>query len=157
MTDGRFVEVIGDQPRSISDEYDPTVEVSVVIPTYDEADNIADLLRRLSSALTTSGMGFELIVVDDDSPDSTWLVAADLTDEIPELVVLRRKEASGLATAVIGGCEDRPHHYGEINITRVISENLLPNNGSLRKLYFATMDALDGGRGTHFPTLGRKT
>mgnify|MGYP000878733328 CR=1 FL=1 len=116
MTDGRVVEVTGDQPRLISDEYDPTVEVSIVIPTYDEADNIADLLRKLSDALTTSGMGFELIVVDDDSPDSTWLVAADLTDEIPELVVLRRKEASGLATAVIGGWSyARGHLLGAID------------------------------------------
>ena len=103
MTDGRIVEVTGDRPRPISEEYDPNVEVSLVIPTYDEAGNIADLLRRLSSVLTASEMGFELIVVDDDSPDGTWRVAADLTDEIPGLVVLRRKEASGLATAVIGG------------------------------------------------------
>ncbi|MEE2767684.1 MAG: glycosyltransferase [Actinomycetota bacterium] len=103
MTDGRVVEVTGDQPRPISDEYDPTVEVSLVIPTYDEADNIADLLRRLNHVLAASGIGFELIVVDDDSPDSTWRVAANLTDEIPGLVVLRRKEAIGLATAVIDG------------------------------------------------------
>ena len=103
MTSGKVVKVTGDQPRPIPDGYDPTIEVSLVVPTYDEADNIGDLLRGLHAALTATGVGFELIVVDDDSPDETWRVAAGLTTEIPELTVIRRKEATGLATAVIGG------------------------------------------------------
>ena len=103
MTSGNVVEVTGDQPRPIPDGYDPTIEVSLVVPTYDEADNVGDLLRGLRSALTATGVGFELIVVDDDSPDETWRVAAGLITEIPELTVIRRQEATGLATAVIGG------------------------------------------------------
>lgn len=103
MTSGKVVEVTGDQPRTIPDGYDPTIEVSLVVPTYDEADNIGDLLRGLHAALKATGFGFELIVVDDDSPDETWRVAARLATEIPELTVIRRKEATGLATAVIGG------------------------------------------------------
>jgi len=103
VTSGQVVEVTGDQPRPIPDGYDPTIEVSLVVPTYDEADNIGDLLRGLHAALTATGVGFELIVVDDDSPDETWRVAAVLTTEIPELTVIRRQEATGLATAVIGG------------------------------------------------------
>jgi len=103
VTSGKVVEVTGDQPRPIPDGYDPTIEVSLVVPTYNEADNIGDLLRGLHAALTATGVGFELIVVDDDSPDETWRVAAVLTTEIPELTVIRRQEATGLATAVIGG------------------------------------------------------
>ena len=47
MTSGNVVEVTGDQPRPIPDGYDPTIEVSLVVPTYDEADNVGDLPENL--------------------------------------------------------------------------------------------------------------
>lgn len=46
---------------------------------------------------------YELIVVDDDSPDRTWEAALSLTPEYPQLRVMRREEERGLSTAVIRG------------------------------------------------------
>ena len=103
MTSSKVVEVTGDQPRPITDKYDPAIELSLVVPTYEEADNISGLLRGLHAALSASRVGFEIIVVDDNSPDETWRIAVGLTAEIPQLTVIRRREATGLATAVIGG------------------------------------------------------
>jgi len=104
-------EQVGGRASTIAPDAEPAVRLSLVIPTYDEAANIEGLLRRLHQVLAATGAGFELIVVDDDSPDRTWEVAARLADEIPQLRVVRRTGASGLATAVICGWS---HARGEV-------------------------------------------
>lgn len=110
MTDDAVVEV-GDHPTAISAEHDPAVILSLVVPTYDEADNIEALLRSLHDVLTGCRVGFEILVVDDDSPDRTWEVARNLASELPGIRVIRRTGASGLATAVTCGWA---HARGEI-------------------------------------------
>ncbi len=111
MSDVPLLELAGDQPAPIGPTADPAVRLSLVIPTYDEAANVAALVRRLHEVLTASGVGFELIVVDDDSPDRTWEVAAGLARDLPNLRIIRRTGASGLATAVICGWS---HARGEV-------------------------------------------
>ena len=110
MTGHAVVEVDG-QPLSLSRDHDPSVRLSVVVPTYDEASNIEALLRGLHRTLSATGVGFEVLVVDDDSPDRTWEVAGALVDDLPGLRVLRRRGASGLATAVTCGWA---HARGEL-------------------------------------------
>ena len=53
--------------------------LSVVIPTYNEAENIARMITDLSQELGTHRITNEIIVVDDDSPDLTWKRAEELT------------------------------------------------------------------------------
>lgn len=78
--------------------------LSLVIPTYNESQNIEKLIKALSSLLTpVMQCNYELIVVDDDSPDRTWEVAQSLEKEYPQLRVIRRKQERGLATAVLSG------------------------------------------------------
>jgi len=110
VTGHAVVEVDG-QPLSLSRDHDPSVRLSVVVPTYDEASNIEALLRGLHRTLSSTGVGFEVLVVDDDSPDRTWEVAGALVDDLPGLRVLRRRGASGLATAVTCGWA---HARGEL-------------------------------------------
>ncbi|NWF58299.1 MAG: glycosyltransferase [Fischerella sp.] len=77
---------------------------SLVIPTYNEAGNIKAIIRILSTLLDESIPGeYELIVVDDDSPDGTWEVAQSLMLEYPQLRVMRRQDERGLSSAVIRG------------------------------------------------------
>lgn len=77
---------------------------SLVIPTYNECRNIQSIVEKLSQLLDGIIPGdYELIVVDDDSPDRTWEVALSLTPEYPQLRVMRREEERGLSTAVIRG------------------------------------------------------
>ena len=102
MTGDAVVEV-GDHPTAVSAEHDPAVVLSLVVPTYDEAANIEPLLRSLHGVLTERNVRFEILVVDDDSPDRTWEVAGRLVSELPGLRVIRRTGASGLATAVTCG------------------------------------------------------
>ncbi|MDB9444872.1 glycosyltransferase [Anabaena sp. CS-542/02] len=78
--------------------------LSLVIPTYKEKDNIQKVIHILTQTLNESIPGdYELIVVDDDSPDLTWKVAQSLTQEYPQLRVMRRQQERGLSSAVIRG------------------------------------------------------
>jgi dolichol-phosphate mannosyltransferase len=79
----------------------PTPTLSVVVPTYQESTNIPVLFERIKVAL--KGVPWELIVVDDDSPDGTSNVAFALAAEDRRLRCLRRVNRSGLAGAVIEG------------------------------------------------------
>ncbi len=80
------------------------VALSVVIPTFNESRNVRELVARLTQLLDGPlGGRYELIVVDDDSPDRTWEVAQGLTSEYPGLRVMRRVGERGLSTAVIRG------------------------------------------------------
>lgn len=75
----------------------------MVIPTYNEAENIEQLSKRLLQILSQYGLDFEIIIVDDDSPDSTWQIAGDLAQKDPRIKVIRRIGERGLGTAVIAG------------------------------------------------------
>ncbi|MCL6753584.1 glycosyltransferase [Nostoc sp. CCCryo 231-06] len=81
-----------------------SIHLSLVIPTYKERDNIKNVVSILSQLLDESIPGkYELIVVDDDSPDRTWEIAQSLTTEYPQLRVMRRQQERGLSSAVIRG------------------------------------------------------
>ena len=75
--------------------------LSVVVPTYRESANVPVLFERLKKVL--DGLPWEMIVVDDDSPDGTYVVAFAIAAEDSRLRCLRRVNRSGLAGAVIEG------------------------------------------------------
>src|SRR3990167_6797610 len=75
--------------------------LSLILPTYNEAENLPGLLEEIEGAL--GDIPFEMIVVDDYSPDRTWEVAELLAEERPYLRVLRRVGRRGLSSAVLEG------------------------------------------------------
>jgi len=77
------------------------VELAVVIPTYNERDNIAKLVSRLESGL--AGIRFEILFVDDDSPDGTSEAVRQLAMERPWVRIIRRIGRRGLASACLEG------------------------------------------------------
>jgi dolichol-phosphate mannosyltransferase len=79
-------------------------ELSLIIPTFNEGQNIRELVGALVKLLDrTIPKNYELIVVDDDSPDRTWEIADELASTYPQLRVIRRETERGLSTAVIRG------------------------------------------------------
>ena len=77
------------------------VKAMVVIPTYNEADNLPTMIGEL---LALGLPGLEILVVDDNSPDGTGVLADDLAKRYPERVhVLHRSGRQGLGTAYIAG------------------------------------------------------
>lgn len=80
------------------------LKFSLVLPTYNEGENISEIVGILSELLDrVIPADYELIVVDDDSPDRTWELAAELMSAYPQLRVIRREQERGLSTAVIRG------------------------------------------------------
>ena len=75
--------------------------LSVIVPTYREAANVPVLFERLKAAL--AGLAWEMIVVDDDSPDGTADIAFGLARGDPRVRCVRRVNRGGLAGAVIEG------------------------------------------------------
>jgi dolichol-phosphate mannosyltransferase len=79
------------------------MDITLVIPTYNESDNLPILLERVFGAFRDSGIDGKVIVVDDDSPDGTWKTAEGLKGRYPGLEVLRRVNKRGLSSAVLDG------------------------------------------------------
>jgi dolichol-phosphate mannosyltransferase len=80
------------------------IRLSLVIPTYNESKNVRTLVEELEALLEpVLGSAYELIFVDDDSPDRTWETALQLTADHPRVRVIRRQGERGLSTAVVRG------------------------------------------------------
>jgi dolichol-phosphate mannosyltransferase len=89
------------EPRMTTMTAPATPRLSVVIPCYNEAANVAPMVRRLDAAL--SGIGWEAIFVDDDSPDGTAARAKAIAARDPRIRCIRRVGRRGLASACIEG------------------------------------------------------
>ena len=82
----------------------PKLSFSLIIPTYNEGQNVPKIVNQLTKLLDEVLPGdYELILVDDNSPDETWKIAQELIPTYPQLRVMRRIEERGLSTAVIRG------------------------------------------------------
>ena len=77
-----------------------STELSLIVPTYCESQNIAILVEKVHQSL--SSYSYELVVVDDNSPDGTSEIANSLSQQYPVRVITRRNER-GLASAVVEG------------------------------------------------------
>ncbi len=79
----------------------PQLEIAIVIPTFNESGNVAEVVRRLDRAL--AGRGWEAIFVDDDSPDGTAETARRIAIEDPRVRVISRIGRRGLSSACVEG------------------------------------------------------
>jgi dolichol-phosphate mannosyltransferase len=77
--------------------------LSIIVPTYNEAENIPELLNRIEGTLR--GESFEIIVVDDNSRDGTADLVEELGEKYGNVRVLRRPGRLGLGSAVVDGVE----------------------------------------------------
>jgi dolichol-phosphate mannosyltransferase len=74
----------------------------MVVPTYNERDRLAELVRSLFDAVEAQGLALELVIVDDNSPDGTGQIADDLAKS-HRIRVIHRAGKLGLGTAVVEG------------------------------------------------------
>ena len=77
-----------------------TLDVSVLVPAKDEAENLPEFIQRCAQALGSAGFSFEVIVVNDGSRDGTDRVLRDLERQYPFLEVVTHRRQRGIADAL---------------------------------------------------------
>ena len=113
------------------------VNLSIIIPTYQERSNIPPLLESLETALT--GVHWEVIFVDDNSPDGTGELIAEEGLKDPRIRCIKRLKRRGLSSACIEGIlSSRAPFVAVMDADLQHDENLLP-----RMLEVTEKDGLD--------------
>lgn len=105
------------------------IKASLIIPTYNEAKNIPLLVAEIFQSLDKEKVDLEIIIVDDNSPDQTAMVAQNLAAEYP-IRVVKRAGKLGLGGAVIEGFRHSQRDYlgvmdGDLSHDPVILNNLI--------------------------------
>ena len=85
------------------------VELTVVVPTYNERDNVEPLVAALATHL--DGLAWEVVFVDDDSPDGTAARVRDLARRLPMVRCVHRV---GQARVIHGGDRGVPGEHGAV-------------------------------------------
>lgn len=137
------------------DSLNRNLSIAVILPTFNERENIPILIDRLSAAL--AGLDWELIFVDDDSPDGTSEVVRGYAAEDRRIRLIQRIGRRGLATACIEGILATSANYvAVIDADLQHDETILPQ--MLRKLRCEGLDIVvatrsaDGGSMGDFAT-----
>ena len=90
--------------------------VSVVVPVYRSRESLPELAARLTAALRPQDLPFEVIFVDDGSPDDTWETLIHISVDTPEVRALRMSRNYGQHQALFGRCPFGPfrpdRHHG---------------------------------------------
>lgn len=87
--------------RTAQSASSPPPDLSVIVPTFNERENVAPMIRALKDALV--GIPFEVVFVDDDSPDGTAALVKRLSRELVGIRCLHRIGRRGLSSAVVEG------------------------------------------------------
>lgn len=99
------------QPRDalgseLTELFPDAVDISIVLPTFNESRNIVAVIQELDDVLgRLEGVSYEILVVDDDSPDRTWERALSYAAKhgLTQVRVMRRQGERGLASGVVRG------------------------------------------------------
>jgi polyisoprenyl-phosphate glycosyltransferase len=78
-------------------------DVSVVVPVYRSAECLADLVGQVSAALNAAGRSYEIILVNDGSPDDSWARIVDLAGRYPALTGVNLRRNFGQDNALMAG------------------------------------------------------
>ncbi|MCR8455797.1 MAG: polyprenol monophosphomannose synthase [Candidatus Korarchaeota archaeon] len=111
-------------------------KLSVILPTYNEADNVSELIERLEASL--KGFDAEIIFVDDGSPDGTADLAESIGSVYGNVRVIRRPKKMGLTSAVLDGVK-----LARSNVVAVMDADLQHPPELLPKMYMKIMEGYD--------------
>lgn len=76
---------------------------SLIIPTFNERENIEELIDTCEKVFMDANIDYEILVVDDNSPDKTWEIVQELSRKRIKVKLILRKEERGLSPSVIEG------------------------------------------------------
>jgi dolichol-phosphate mannosyltransferase len=122
-------------------------ELTIVVPSYNERDNIPVLFERVDAALR--GVSWEMVVVDDDSPDGTWDVVKRMAQKDGRIRCIRRVGRRGLSGACIEGILASASTY-----CAVMDADLQHDETLLPKLLAALRDGAELAVGSRYVSGG---
>ena len=93
-------------PSASHSTADPIPQISIVLPTFNEAGNIEALIERTLNALGSYRRGVEVVVVDDNSSDGTWQLVQDFAARDRRVRLILRTAESGLTSAISRGIQE---------------------------------------------------
>ena len=129
-------------------------DLAIVLPTYNESRNASPMVERLESAL--AGIHYEVIFVDDDSPDGTTDVVRRLALGRENLRVVHRIGRRGLASACIEGILAASAPFVAVmDADMQHDESILPE--MLRRMREETLDLVVGSRNIAGGSMGEFT
>ncbi len=82
------------------------IEISVVVPVFNEEENLPLLIPKLVEVLNSLGQSYEMIFVDDGSTDRSLIILKEMASRNSLLRILRFKENRGLSTALVAGIRE---------------------------------------------------
>ena len=102
-------------------------KLSICIPTYNEKENIEILINKIQESLENVNIEYEIIIIDDNSPDGTAEVAANLSSVYPVRGIVRKKQR-GLASAVVAGLSNtKSEIIGSLNADLQHPPDIIPD------------------------------
>jgi dolichol-phosphate mannosyltransferase len=119
------------------------MKLTIVSPTYNEAQNVGPLIEQVRVAM--SGIDYEIVIVDDNSPDRTWSVVEEIGKSDSRVRAIRRMQNPGLGPAVIDGFVSA---RGEM--VACIDADLQHDPGILPKLLEAVTDGSEVAVGSRY-------
>ncbi len=114
------------------------MKLSLIIPTYNEKDNIKKLILALLEEFDKNKIEGEIIVVDDNSPDKTGEIVEDLKIQYTNIKIIHRKGKLGLSSAVLEG-----FNVASGNIWGVMDADLSHPVLKVNEMYQAIMKGAD--------------
>lgn len=119
------------------------IELTVVVPTFNERTNVPLLVERLSVAL--AGIAWEVVFVDDDSPDLTGDAVREIVRKDPRVRVIERIGRRGLSSATVEGVlSSAAPYFAVMDADLQHDESVLPE--MLRRVKAENLDIVVGSR-----------
>ncbi len=129
-------------------------ELAVVIPTFNELENVQPVVDAVSSAL--QGIDFELLFVDDDSPDGTARRVLEMSRTDPRVRLVHRINRRGLSSAVVEGMmASNALYLAVMDGDMQHDETVLPD--MLRRLQTSEVDLVVGTRHREGGSMGESS
>lgn len=121
------------------------MKLSIVIPTYNEKDNVKELLFNLREEFSKNKIEGEIIIVDDNSPDGTGKILENLKTEYKSLKIIHRKGKLGLSSAVLEGFK-----VAEGDILGVMDADLSHPTQKINEMYQTIIGGADLSIGSRY-------
>lgn len=135
----------------ISLQPSPQSEIAIVVPTFNEKDNVREVIRRLDKVM--SPYAWEVIFVDDDSPDGTSDAVRGIASSDPRVRVIQRVGRRGLSSACIEGMLSTSAEFiAVMDADLQHDEKILP--AMFRKLELEKLDIVVGTRNSCGGSMG---